>query len=391
MLDVQRVKALLEAPTPAPLHIRLRNGIQAQIMDGTLRPGEVLPSERTLQKQLNVSRATVRQALQSLIQLGLLQSVPGTGTFVLERRANAVTQGIVTLLTGAQTFHFFYPQLASALYTTLRAEGYALTLDFYGDEAQNLLAHVQNLLAQQVSGLAIVPPRYGDVRPLLALLRNEGLPYVFLGRRVTLPDDGGPLGDLGDCVTTDNERIGYEATRHLLDLGHRRIVHLGFLDYSTGQDRAAGYARAMQEAGLLPWVVELLPYSRASGAIIPVAEFLAEPAYRAARDVWGQGREEGPTAVFCFNDNAAMGVYKALRDLGLRIPQDVSIVSVDNLPTIQHFEVPFTTFALPGEAIGAQAGRILSQRLRGEGFPPQQILLPARFVKRLSTAPPPGM
>lgn len=385
MLDIQQVKAALEAPTPAPLHVRLRNAIHVQIMDGTLQPGEALPSERTLQKQLNVSRATIRQAIQSLIQLGLLQSVPGTGTFVLERRTNATTQGMVTLLTGAPTFHFFYPQLANALHMTLRAGGYALTLDFYRDEVQNLSDHVYHLLEQEVSGLAIVPPRYGDVRPLITFLRSRHLPFVFLGRRPTLPDEMEPIGD---CVATDNVQVGYEATQHLLKLGHRRIVHLGFLDYSTGRDRAAGYAQAMQEAGLMPWVVELSPYStegQPSGG-----EFLAEPAYQATQDLWNQSdSDDRPTAVFCFNDNVAMGVYKALRDMGLRIPQDVSLVSVDNLPTIQHFEVPLTTFALPGEAIGRQAGELLLRRLRGEEFPAQTVLFPARFIKRLSTAPPP--
>ncbi len=388
MLDIERVKQVLTTPAPAPLHVRLRNAIQAQIMDGTLRPGEMLPSERRLQQQLNVSRATVRQALQSLIQLGLLQSVPGTGTFVLEQEKDGGRRGIITLITGAPTFHFFYPQLASALHSTLHDAGYTLTLDFYQDTAEDLLVHVERLVNQHVAALAIVPPRYGDVMPLLAYLQGQSVPYVFVGRRVTLPN--GVTGPVGDCVTTDNERVGYEATRHLLDLGHRRIVHLGFLDYSTGQDRAAGYARAMQEAGLTPWVVELPPYTKTSGLPIPNNEFLAEPAYRAAQDVWGRAESERPTAVFCFNDNAAMGVYKALRDLGLRIPQDVSIVSVDNLPTIQHFEVPMTTFALPGEAIGREAGRLLLRRLNGESFPPQMYLLPARFIKRLSTGPAPS-
>ncbi|RME71460.1 MAG: GntR family transcriptional regulator [Chloroflexi bacterium] len=384
MLDIERVKKVLDTPTPAPLHVRLRTALQTQIMDGTLQAGEALPSERILQNQLEVSRATVRQAIQALIQMGFLQSVPGTGTFVLEQKQDGEPRGIITLITGAPTFHFFYPQLASALYTTLHNVGYTLTLDFYRDEADDLLVHVERLLSRRISGLAIVPPRYGNPQPLVNFLRSQDVPYVFLGRRATLPDKNGAVGD---CVSTDNERIGYEATRHLLDLGHRHIVHLGFLDYSTGQDRAAGYIRAMQERGMTPRVVELSPYTQALNQSMPSSTLLAEPAYRAALDVWGTTPADRPTAVFCFNDNVAMGVYKALRDAGLNIPQDVSLVSVDNLPTIQHFEVPLTTFALPGEAIGRQAGVLFVRRLSGEEFPPQTYLLPATFIQRRSTAP----
>ncbi len=386
MLDLDRVKQSLHTPTPAPLHARLRTAIQAQIMDGTLRPGESLPSERTLQKHLNVSRATVRQAIGALIQAGLLQSIPGTGTFVIHREAASARQGMIALVTTSPNFHFFYPQLANAFYARLHTAGYALALELYDDSAEDLARHVEELLLQDVVGLAIVPPRFGDIISLTIHLKQQQVPFVFIGRRVTAPPDG-PL--LADCVATDHEEIGYQATRHLIDLGHRRIVHFGFSDYSTGQDRIAGYRRAMAEAGLSPQVIELpIIQENASPPVLPY-EYLADPSYQLARALWTDHAPPHPTAVFCFNDAAAMGVYKALRDLELCIPGDVSLISVDNLPTIRHFEVPMTTFALPGEAVGREGAKVLLRRLQGDTSPPREYLLPAQLIRRLSTAPPP--
>lgn len=377
MLDIERARQVVSAPTPAPLHMRLRQAIQTQIVDGTLRPGEALPSERVLQQELGLSRATVRQALGALIQAGLLQSVPGTSTFVSERPEPS-RRGLVGLVVGSANFHFFYPQLASALSERLRQSGYGLVMSLHNDHAEALTGVVEDLLAQGVVALALTPPRHGSAEQVAAALFQRGVPLVLVGRR-----GQGPV----DCVAPDNEQVGYRATRELIERGHRRIAHLGFLDYSTGADRAAGYRRAMAEAGLSPQVIELPAYPEPATPGGTPAEHLVEPAVAAARELWSD-RLDHPTAAFCFNDIVTLGVYKALRDLGLRIPADVSLVGVDSLPTVRHFEVPLTTFALPGDEIGRQAADLLLRRLAGEAPPPRTYLLPAHLVAGGSVGPP---
>ncbi len=384
-MDIERVRAALAALAalnPAPIHARLRQAIQAQITDGTMKPGVCLPSERLLQEELSLSRSTVRQAIGALIQAGLLQSVAGTGTFVMERPTALPTLGLIGLIVSGPNFHFFYPQLAASLNDHVRQSGYGLAMLLHNDRADALEQLVEEVLAQGVAALALTPPRFGDVDPVVGRLRQKRIPFIFIGRRGT--------NSQVDWVATDNERVGYEATRHLIDLGHRRIVHLGLLDYSTGEDRAAGYRRAMAEAGLEPHIVEIdevpVPESPTEGA---PQEHLAMPAYRIARGLWERGRREAPTAAFCFNDVTAMGVYKACRDLSLRIPEEVSLISVDNLPTIRHFEVPITTMALPGAEIGRLGADLILRRLAGDEMPPQHHLLPARLIRRLSTSAPP--
>jgi len=383
-MDIERIKVMVQSITPAPLHHKLREAIQAQIMDGTLKPGETLPSERSMKKYFGVSRATVRQAVNSLIQDGFLQSVAGTGTFVLEVPTKLQASGLIGLITSSPNFNFFYPQLTAAFNLGIRQSGYGLVMALHGENADTLSQVVDELLAQNVIALAITPPRYGDISHVLDRLRRGNIPLVFIGR--DSPTKG------FDVVTTDNEAVGYQATHHLIELGHRHIIHLGLLDYSTGNERAAGYQRAMREAGLPPHIYQLSedPHPHDTIASGVPREHLVNPAHEAVYQIWGTSDHANnlpqPTAIFCFNDIVAMGAYKALRELRRAIPQDVSLISVDNLITVRHFEVPISTFALPGEAIGQHSAEILLKRLTEDVSRGEVLRLPAMFIPRASTA-----
>ncbi len=380
-MDFNRLRAFMNMPTPAPLHLRLSEGIEAQIMDGTLVAGEKLPSERILQQELNISRATVRQAISTLTQRNLLQSIAGTGSFILERQPITVGSGLIGLVVSSPNFHFFYPQLAAAFSQRLQEAGYSIMMSLHNDSTDVFARIEREMLARGIAGMAITPPRHGDlsrIDDLISEMRQAQIPVVFIGRRSERYREI-------DCVATDNYQIGYQAAKHLIALGHERIIHIGLLDYSTGQDRANGYREAMLEMGLEPQIIEMAEFPIETSSDGSQSEHLAVPAHKAAYKIWKEAR---PTAAFCFNDITAMGVYKALRELNLRIPQDVSLISVDDLITVRHFEVPLSTFALPGEAIGRQSADLLLRRLAGENFPAQRYLLPAPFIQRASISVP---
>lgn len=381
-MDTERIKSALAALTPAPLHVKLRQAIYEQIIDGSLLPGESLPSERLLQQHFNVSRATIRQAINTLIQEGMLQSVAGTGTFVLSRPPRTANVALIGMIVSSPNFNFFYPQLTAAFSSRIRLAGYQLTLAMHNERTDTIADISEDLLAQNVVALAITPPRLGDFEQLVNRLQQRNVPIVCVGRRVN--------GVRVDCAATDNLDVGYRATRHLIELGHRDIAHVGLLDYTTGQDRAEGYHRAMNEAGLSPHVIEvgedLLRPENRSADDAP-REHLADPAADMLRAFWAKS-DALPTAIFAFNDVMAMGIYKALRDIGVVIPDDVSLISVDDLITIRHFEIPFTTFKLPGEQIGVRAAELLLKRLVNPQLSAELHLLPATLVARASTTPP---
>lgn len=380
-MDLERLKADFDSSAPAPLHAKLSEALLAQIVDGAVQPGELMPSERQLKSLLDLSRPTIRQAVNALIQEGLVQRVAGKGTFVIEPEKTKAPTGLIALVVSRPNFHFFYPQLAAAFDERVRAANYGMVMSMHGDRADLLGEVVEGLLlTQHIVGLAITPPRFGDMRRVVRRLRGTGVPFVFIGRR-----DGETSTD---SVAPDNQQIGYQATRYLVDLGHRRIVHMGFSDYSTGRSRLEGYQLAMAEADLPPRFVEIREHISTTSSGIddenPSAR-IAAPARQAAVSLLQASNR--PTAVFGFNDIVAMGVYKAAREAGLAIPADLSLVSVDNLPTVTHFEVPLTTFALPGAEIGRQGANLLLRRIAGEEMGPQQYLLPAPLIRRASAGP----
>jgi DNA-binding LacI/PurR family transcriptional regulator len=180
-----------------------------------------------------------------------------------------------------------------------------------------------------------------------------------------------------DRVRCDSEQGAYALVRHLLDLGHRRIAIVsGPLAVSTAMDRMAGYARALHEAGL-----------GADERLTRYGEFTAGAGYQLTRQILDAGPR--PTALFAANNVMAFGAFRALREAGLRVPGDVSLVTFDDLPETLIMEPFLTVVNQPAYALGQRAAELLLQRLAGEGpAEPQEIVLPTELVVRESTAPP---
>jgi len=382
MLDIDRIRTELQTPAPAPLYERLRGALNDQISDGTLKAGEALPSERDIQQILGVSRSTVRQAIGLLIEDGLLQLVPGAGTFILEHSKLLANKPdthsrIIGVLAEASSFYLYYAQLASAFNHRLRQAGYHVDLALHNNDPDDFARLVDSFLEIGATAVAINPPSWFDVTHAIRQLQMADIKVVLIGRRMESPDT--------DYVGTDNRLLGYQAARHLIDLGHTRIIHISTPKYTSAQDRAEGYVRAMLEAGLSPHIHPRLmePYMDSIPVPAHLAEFMehADPS-----QVWMDIVKQDITAAFCFNDETTIWLQKGLRQFNLEVPKDISLVGVDNLPFV--FDVPLTTFALPGEEIGNQAADILLRRLNDENFPIQRIEIPAGFIQGLSTALP---
>jgi GntR family transcriptional regulator, arabinose operon transcriptional repressor len=381
MLDFDRIQHELEQAAPAPLHVRLRAAINAQIADGTLRPGEALPSERTIHEQLKINRATVRVSLRSLIDAGLIQSVPGTGNFVLERQSiGANYERMVGLIGSEPSFYIYYSQLASTFTHCLHTAGYRVDMGTHNDNLDQLSEQLERWAIQKVAAVAINASVRVDMIPVIERLRASGVVVVVVGRTINYPSV--------DYVGANNEDIGYQATRHLIQQGHTRIAYIGEISQSTGHDRVAGYIRAMQKANLVP---RLFQGTEVNNAVLPAWFTAFTDSSDDPLSVWKAMANREITAAFCYNDGTAVWVQNQIRRFNLSVPRDISLVSVDNLPFFQFLDAPLTTFELPGEAVGREAAQLILRRLAGENFPPQQILLPGRLIQRLSTAPPPAL
>ncbi|HEY1295789.1 MAG TPA: GntR family transcriptional regulator [Chloroflexota bacterium] len=379
MLNVERVRRALRQPGTTPLHLRLRSAVREQVLDGTLEAGQALAAERTLQEQLGVSRSTVRQAIKSLVDEGLLQSVVGAGTFVVERRRVVRERDLVGVVVPDANFYLHHADLAASLGFRFREAGLRVDMSLHDERFETLHAVTRGLLEQNLAALVMVAPAGPNIDFIIAELVAQGVVVVLLARQLNSRLDL----DL-DSVSVDNQRIGYEATRHLLELGHTRIIHLPGTRTTTVRDRAIGYVTAMREMSLEPCM--LLPPTEPGVIPDELEPYLTDPDPAL---LWAQVGRRDITAAFCFNDAIATWVQKEVRNLNLTIPRDLSLIAVDNMPYADFFDAPLTTFALPGKEIADEAASLVLRRLSGEDLAAQHVVIPARLMVRRSTAPPP--
>ncbi|MEO7665336.1 MAG: LacI family DNA-binding transcriptional regulator [Candidatus Limnocylindrales bacterium] len=214
----------------------------------------------------------------------------------------------------------------------------------------------------RVDGVVVSGPLFDD--PELAALVADGFPVVIQGH---LP------GVIAPSVDIDNVASARTAVSHLVELGHRRIgcVTNAPLAYTAAADRLAGYREALVDAGLL-----------VDPGLLAEGDFDATSGHRAMAAILAAGR---PDAVFVASDVVALGAISAIRESGLRIPEDISIVGFDDIPLARFFDPPLTTIRLPANELGVAAGTAALDLIAGRDVP-LRTLLPTQIVVRSSTA-----
>jgi LacI family transcriptional regulator len=179
-------------------------------------------------------------------------------------------------------------------------------------------------------------------------------------------------------VDADNLKGAVSAVEHLVSLGHRRIGFVaGRADLASARLREHGYRIALESAGL-PFEQEL----------VAVGDFLPAVAHQAAIDLLRL--KERPTAIFAANDVSAMEVVSVARSLGLRVPEDLSVVGFDNVPESALCDPPLTTVDQFVQRLGVRAIEMLIRLIEDPSREPEQIVLPTELVVRGSSAPPPA-
>ncbi|WP_130176443.1 LacI family DNA-binding transcriptional regulator [Cryobacterium sp. SO1] len=227
---------------------------------------------------------------------------------------------------------------------------------------------IDALLQHSVDGIIYARMYHQAVQLPEAL---AGVPTVLLDAYTDRPDLS--------SVVPDEEGAARTAMAHLLAAGHRRIGYLGNVDdIPATHGRLAGYRAALAEHGIA-----------FEESLVTVSEPMTAPGRAAASRMLAQ--TDRPTALFCFNDRIAMGAYQAAQLAGLAIPQDLSIVSIDNFEVLADALLPgLTSIALPHYEMGRWAVERLAAELAGDSdAAPQQIRMPCPLVLRQSVGPPP--
>ena len=319
-------------------------------------------SHQTVSRVINGSEAvrpeTRGRVTQAIAELGF--------------RPDAVARSMASGRTGYLVC--FSPNLTDYTFASLidgaereaRGHGYYL-LSSSAPDAETFTALIDDFIAGgRAEGMMVINP-YADDRHLRL---PADFPTVFAGAR--------PREEAADSVALDDVGAARAATSHLLALGHRRIgLITGPPVEDCTQDRALGYEHALAEAGL-----PLDP------ALIVQGTWLAPSGY----DAFGyfMGLAERPTAIFAQNDQTAVGVLRAARDAGLLLPDELSVIGVDDIPLAAYFAPPLTTVRQDFAAIGRRAARLLIRAIEDPDAPREHLLLPGELIPRRSTTAAPA-
>jgi LacI family transcriptional regulator len=223
--------------------------------------------------------------------------------------------------------------------------------------------HYANLVRSgRTDGLIVSGPRYDDEE--LVELARDGFPVVIQG---SLPGLDVP------SVDVDNEAGARLAVEHLLALGHRRIACItnAPLAYTAASERLAGYREALAAAGIGD-----------EPALVAEGAFDAASGHRAIAEILSRTSFD---AVFVASDVVAIGAMAGLRDAGLSVPGDVSVVGFDAIPLAAYLDPPLTTISLPAYDLGLAAGRAILERIAGRPVA-GRTLLPTELIERASSA-----
>lgn len=344
-----------------------------RIESGQYPAGEAVPSERQLGEELELSRTTVRRAIDDLVQRGRLQRQPGRGTYV--------ASGIVPIevVAGAQRIvSVIIPTFSNPYYgemvNGIEKEARRYDLRVMVGQSDYSTASESSQLGQSaadptVCGALVVPDSVEQPSAGVQQFLGTGKPLVYIGRW--------PKAVACDGVCVDYRVAAQQAVEHLIGLGHERIAYVEGLPRLPGFSPYDGYAEVLRDRklALKPELVRSYDLPSEAAGQRSVADLVASKAKF--------------TAIFARNDVTAMGVIQGLREAGLRVPQDVSVVSIANSLWSRSLDPPLTSVNPHPAAVGQLAMRMLSDRLEGAYTGPAiRTAVTPDLIVRASTAKP---
>lgn len=340
-------------------YLQLAAQLQEEISRGTL--SGKLPTELELTEQYKASRQTVRQALERLVEMGLIEKRQGSGSKVLDRSRNRGSDRIAVVTSYINDYIF--PAVLQDIQAVLTRRNYSTLLFSTQNKVTNERTVLQGLLQQSVGGLIVEGSKTALPTPNLDLyekLALAGIPVVFIhGCYSTL---NGAV-----CVSDDNFGGGYMLTRHLIAKGHTKIAGIFKSDDIQGHQRYLGYLSAMRDAGLSIPDDQVLWYSTEE------RRYLLDYGHTELLEHFLQFYLRDCTGVVCYNDEIADKLIRRLLSLGRKVPSDLAVVSFDNSYYSDLCPVRITSLAHEAHKLGSLAASFLLDMIDGKACSSQSI------------------
>lgn len=316
--------------------------IRNRIVSGAIGTDEKVDSENDLAARFGISRQTVRHAIDQLVQEGLLYRKQGSGTYVGDRKGAEENQtekmagsGMISIVS-TYVDSYIFPRILKSIVTRLEESGYTARITFTENDLQKEREILENYLARGCTDPLIVEPvMSGLPNPNITYYREiqkKGVPILFF--HSYYPEIRIPY------IGMDDVKAGKVATDYLLSMGHKKITGIFKTEDSQGTRRYQGYLNSLMEHGIEPklenivWFdnVELRDFSRMAPKL--------------------DQRMKDCTAVVCYNDEVAFELTKYAIANGIRIPEELSIIGIDNSDYAVLNQVQLTSVRHPMEALG---------------------------------------
>ena len=344
---------------------RIVSWVQTEIEDGALSRGDKLPSENELMERFRVSRQTVRRAMEELTEKGVVEGRRGSGTYVTvntRRYAAGKEIRIAVMLTYVDTYIF--PSIIKGIESVLSSEGCTLQIAMTDNAVEKERMLLKEFIhTQSVDGIIAETVKSALPNPNMELYReieNMGIPVLFVNsyyKELDIPH-----------ISMDDRKAGYLAAKHLAECGHTRIGGIFKADDGQGHLRYAGYTDALMEQEIK---------IRGDQVIWIDSEELRTMGEESAKFL---KRLKGCTACVCYNDETAYKIVEIFRKAGHRVPEDLSVVGIDNSGLAKFCPVPLTSVENPVEKLGRTAAERMTWKIfRNEEmetveFEPQLIM-----------------
>lgn len=347
-----------------PKYLSIANHIEQQITSRKLQADAQLPTEKEMMGQFGVSRQTVRNALSYLSKKNQIYTVKGSGSFVSNHTSPVSnSKNIAVVITDAD--NYIFPYKSASINSVLTKSGYISNIFTSSNRIDYEESIIRELLTSNYAGVILeitktVIPRSNR---LIAEL-SEKLPLILIdGYYPEFPDI--------PYVSLDDRKGGYKATEHLIRHGHKKIFHVGKVDDLQGIFRYQGYINALSDHNLpfsedhVFWITEAI----CSDILDDLMDTLCQQILQC-------------TAVFFYNDAVAAKVIQALVHRGVKIPDDLSVVSYDNSPLLMN-TLQLTCVPYPLHDLGKVAAENLLKMIDNPGYDATYLFEP-EIIERSS-------
>nr|WP_180349967.1 GntR family transcriptional regulator [Bacillus sp. D386] len=342
--------------------------IKKLIEEGDYIPDQRISSEYSLTQQFGVSRHTVRKAINDLVNEGWLYTEQGSGTFCADRNTNQPSEKTIALLT-TYISNYIFPSIINGVESYLSSKGYTLLLYSTNNDLNKEKLCLENISNRGIAGLIVEPTKSNYYNPNLKYylnLERKKIPYLMINAYYP---ELHPYR-----LTVDDELGAYMATEHLIKLGHGRIAGIFKTDDQQGVKRMQGFIKAHREYSIPILPNMILPCTTIEKDKVLNEEFMGL-----------LNSEQRPTGLFCYNDEIALSALDVIREYGISVPDDLSIVGFDDSNLATASEVKLTTIRHPQFEMGRQAAETIIQLIENKVDGDPSIRYKPELILRNST------